>query len=155
MKSIPIILISILIILSFKVYGNEAPNFWISNLKGKRFDSRKTEQPFILSFFYVNCIPCIKEIPKLYEFISSQHPEISLLFIDPIKDDSKKEIKIFSKKLEVPESLFYKDTYGSVSKKFFKNKFAFPTIIGVRKGKQIFRFNGLEEDTLDEIDSSL
>ena len=103
----------------------------------------------------MNCIPCIKEIPQLYEYMSSNHPDIPLLFIDPIKDDSKKKIERFAKKLNVPKSHFYKDNFGSVSKKFFKGKFAFPTIIGVSAKKLLFRFSGIDDETLNKIQSSL
>ena len=136
-------------------FGKEIPKFWIRNLEGKRFDSRKQNQPYVLSFFFVGCVPCIKEIPQLYEFMESNHPEIPLLFIDPIKEDSKKDILKFSKKLNVPESLFYKDNFGSISKKFFKGKFAFPTIIGLSGSKFIFRFNGMDDETLNKIQKSL
>ena len=136
-------------------YGKDVPVFWIRNMEGERFDSRKQHQPFVLSFFFVNCIPCIKEIPQLYEYMSSNHPDIPLLFIDPIKEDSKKDIQRFSQKLGVPESHFYKDNFGSVSKKFFKGQFAFPTIIGVDGKEYLFRFSGIDDETLNKIQNFL
>ena len=132
-------------------FGRDVPTFWIRNLEGKRFDSRKQDQPYVLSFFFVNCVPCIKEIPSLYGMMKSQFPETPLLFIDPLKEDSKKDIVKFSRKLKVPVSYFYRDSFGSVSKKFFEGKFLFPTIIGIRGENYLFKYNGLDEDILDEI----
>tara|TARA_B100000809_G_scaffold175339_1_gene172645 strand:- start:31 stop:501 length:471 start_codon:yes stop_codon:yes gene_type:complete len=132
-------------------FGRDVPSFWIRNLEGKRFDSRQQDQPYVLSFFFVHCVPCIKEIPALYKLMKSEFPETPLLFIDPVKEDSKKDILKFSKKLKVPRSYFYRDNFGSVSKKFFVGKFLFPTIIGIRDGNYLFKYNGLDEDTLDEI----
>ena len=88
-------LLALIVFLTFfgLSYGDNVPKFWIRNIEGERFDSRKQTQPYVMSFFYVNCLPCIKEIPQLYEYMSSNHPDITLLFIDPIKDDSKKDIK--------------------------------------------------------------
>lgn len=129
----------------------EVPTFWLRNLEGKRFDSRKQEQPYVLSFFFVNCVPCIKEIPQLYQMMKAEFPDTPLLFIDPLKEDSKKEIKRFAKRLKVPLSYFYMDRFSSVSKKFFDGKMTFPTIIGVRDGNYLFRHNGLNEQILDEI----
>ena len=153
------ILLNLIICLSFSFLGSafakDAPKFWIRTLEGKRFDTRKQNQPYVISFFFVNCVPCIKEIPQLYEYMFSNHPDIPLLFIDPIKDDSKKKIDRFAKKLNVPKSHFYKDNFGSVSKKFFKGKFAFPTIIGVSGKKLLFRFSGIDDETLNKIQSSL
>jgi hypothetical protein len=83
--------------------------------------------------------------------MSTNHPNVPLLFIDPIKDDSKKDIQRFSEKLNVPSSYFYKDSFGSISKKFYKDKMSFPTIVGIRGNKYLFRFNGIDETILDEI----
>ena len=132
-------------------FGQNVPKFWIRSLEGKRFDSRKEKSPYVISFFFVHCPPCIKEIPLLYKFMSTNHPNVPLLFIDPIKDDSKKDIQRFSEKLNVPSSYFYKDSFGSISKKFFKDKMSFPTIVGKRGNKYLFRFNGIDETILDEI----
>ena len=85
--------------------------------------------------------------------IEETHP--LLLFIDPIKEDSKNDIKKFSRKLNVPLSYFYKDSFGSISKKFFKGKMAFPTIVGIEGKRFIFRYNGIDDETIAEIKSVL
>jgi thiol-disulfide isomerase/thioredoxin len=136
-------------------FGQTPPKFWIRSLEGKRFNSKKETSPYVISFFFVNCVPCIKEIPELYKFMSTNYPNIPLLFIDPIKDDSKKDIQRFSEKLKVPPSYFYKDSLGTISKKFFKGKMSFPTIIGIEGNKYIFRYNGIDDETIDEIKSLL
>ena len=87
--------------------------------------------------------------------MSINYPDVPLLFIDPIKKDSKKDIKKFSKKLNVPLSYFYKDSFGSISKKFFKGKMAFPTIVGIEGKKYIFRYKGIDEETMAEIKTLL
>jgi len=132
-------------------FGQTPPKFWIRSLEGKRFDSRKEKSPYVVSFFFVNCIPCIKEIPELYKFMNLNFPNVPLLFIDPIKEDSKKNIQSFSKKLKVPLSYFYKDSFGSISKKFFKGKMSFPTIVGIKRNEYLFRFKGIDQTQLDEI----
>ena len=137
------------------VIAKPPPKFWIKNLEGKRFNSKKQKSAFVVSFFFVNCVPCIKEIPLLYKFISKDYPDVPLLFIDPIKQDSKKNIKNFAKKLNVPLSYFYKDSFGSISKKFFKKKMAFPTIVGIEGKRYIFRYNGIDEETIAEMKSLL
>ena len=92
----------------------------------------------------------------LHQFMSKNYPSIPLLFIDPIKSDSKKEIKNFSKKLNVPLSFFYKDSFGSISKKFYKKgKMYFPKIVGIKSKKYIFRYNKIDEKTKSEIKTLL
>ena len=153
-----ITIISLLLMFLFPIestFGQNVPKFWIRNLEGKRFDSKKVKSAYVVSFFFVHCPPCIKEIPLLHKFMSTNYPNVPLLFIDPIKDDSKKDIQRFSEKLNVPLSYFYKDSFGSISKKFFKGKMAFPTIIGIRGNEYLFRFNGIDKTKLDKIKSLL
>ena len=109
------------------------------------------DQPYVLSFFFVGCVPCIKEIPALYKLMKSEFPETPLLFIDPVKEDSKRDIVKFSKKLKVPRSYFYRDNFGSVSKKFFAGKIAFPTIIGIRDKEFKFQSNKFDDETASMI----
>ena len=136
-------------------FGQTPPKFWIRSLEGKRFDSRKEKSPYVISFFFVHCVPCIKEIPELYKFMSTNYPNVPLLFINPIKDDSKKDIQRFSEKLNVPSSYFYKDSFGTISKKFFKGTMSFPTIMGISGNEYLFRFNGIDKTKLDKIKSLL
>ena len=149
-----ITIIFLLLVFMFPIestFGQNVPKFWIRSLEGKRFDSKKVKSPFVLSFFFVHCPPCIKEIPLLHKFMSTNYPNVPLLFIDPIKEDSKKDIQKFSKKLKVPKSFFYKDSFGSISKKFFKGKMSFPTIVGIKGNEYLFRFKGIDQTQLDEI----
>ena len=156
MRKITVILFLIVFLSPIEsTFGQTPPKFRIRSLEGKRFDSRKEKSPYVISFFFVHCVPCIKEIPVLHKFMSTNYPDVPLLFIDPIKKDSKNDIKKFSKQLEVPLSYFYKDSFGSISKKFFKGKMAFPTIIGIRKNEYIFRLNGIDESQLEKIRSLL
>ena len=135
--------------------AKKIPNFFISNLDGDRFDSRKHQGAYILSFFYVNCIPCIKEIPQLYNLIKKEFPQTKLLFINPVNEDSGRDIRRFAKKLQVPLKYFYRDRFGSVSKKFFDRKYAFPTIIGVSNRMLLFRHSGLEKEIEKDIREKL
>ena len=130
-----------------------APQFWIRNLEGQRFDSRKVgDEPIVVSFFFVHCVPCLKEIPELHAFISEQLPEVHLLFIDPIKEDSKQDMIGFAERLGVPQKFFYKDSLGIVSRKFFTGvQQAFSTIVGLKGRQELFRLSGLPEGALDQI----
>ena len=153
-----ITIIFLLLVFMFPIestFGQTPPKFWIRSLEGKRFDSRKEKSQYVISFFFVHCPPCIKEIPLLHKFMSTNFPHVPLLFIDPIKEDSKKDIQKFSEKLKVPKSFFYKDSFGSISKKFFKGTMSFPTIVGIRGNEYLFRFKGIDQTQLDEIKSLL
>ena len=157
MKLISYLLLILLFLIPIdSIYAETPPEFWIKNMEGKRFRSSKQNSPYVISFFFVNCLPCIKEIPMLHQFMSTNYPSIPVLFIDPIKSDSKKDIKKFSKTLKVPLSLFYKDSFGSISKKFFKKgEMYFPTIVGIKGKKYLFRYSKIDKKILNEMESLL
>ena len=157
MKLISYLLLILLFLIPIdSIYAEPPPEFWIKNIEGKRFRSSKQNSPYVISFFFVNCLPCIKEIPMLHQFMSTNYPSIPVLFIDPIKSDSKKDIKKFSKTLKVPLSLFYKDSFGSISKKFFnKGEMYFPTIVGIKGNKYLFRYSKIDNKILNEMESLL
>jgi len=157
MKLISYFLLILLFLIPIdSIYAETPPEFWIKNIEGKRFRSSKQNSPYVISFFFVNCLPCIKEIPMLHQFMSTNYPSIPVLFIDPIKSDSKKDIKKFSKTLKVPLSNFYKDSFGSISKKFFKKgKMYFPTIVGIKGNKYLFRYSKIDKKILNEMESLL
>ena len=139
------------------VQAEEVRRFFIKNLDNKRFDTRDQKgSPFVMSFFFTTCIPCYREIPKLYAFMSKEFPDVSLLFVDPLEIDSKADIRKFAIKLNVPSELFYKDSMGIVSKRFFSGgQYVFPTIIGLRDLNYLFRYSGIDAKILAEIQSKL
>ena len=152
MRKITVILFLIVFLSPIEsTFGQTPPKFWIRSLEGKRFNSNKEKSPYVLSFLFVNCLPCIKEIQLLHKFMTTNYQNVHLLFIDPIKEDSKKDIQRFSEKLKVPSSYFYKDSFGTISKKFFKGTMSFPTIVGIKENEYLFRFNGIDETILEKI----
>jgi hypothetical protein len=88
--------------------------------------------------------------------MSKEFPDVSLLFVDPLEIDSKADIRKFAKKLIVPSELFYKDSMGIVSKRFFKGgQYVFPTIVGLRELNYLFRYSGIDVKILAEIKNKL
>ena len=129
--------------------------FRLRSISGKRFDSRKHPGPIVISFFFVDCLPCIKEVPQLHALIGEQYPQAALLFVDPIADDNKADIEDFADRLEVPPGFFYRDPLGRFAKRYFKGKFIFPTIVGFRDGKYLFRVRDLSPESLEKIRQGL
>ena len=134
--------------------AEKAPKFWISNLNGKQFKSKKQKQPTVISFFFVDCVPCKREIPQLHELFTTEYPKINLLFMDPLAEDSSENIKTFAKSLNVPTKYFYHDALGNIAKKF-KIKNVFPTIVGVKDRQIVFRLNDLSDESLQRIKKHL
>ena len=94
-----IVILFLLVFLSpiESTFGQTPSKFWIRSLEGKRFDSRKEKSPYVISFFFVNCIPCIKEIPELYKFMNTNYPNVPLLLLIPSRKIQRKIFKDFLK----------------------------------------------------------
>ena len=135
--------------------GARSLHFWISNLEGKRFDSRKQKAPFVISFFFVDCVPCLIEVPQLYKMMSEEYPGAALLYVDPVGDDSVEYFQEFADRLRVPYAKFYLDPLSSMAKKFFKGRMVFPTIVGFNRGKEVYRVHDLSPASLQKIEQSL
>ncbi len=149
-----LILSILLILLNHKVLAAKpAPKFWISNLEGTRYHSKKNARNQIISFFYVDCVPCRKEISDLYLTVTQKLRDVDLLFIDPRKEDSIGRIKWLAQKLNVPEKYFYHDALSSLADKFFppQKSRVFPTIILIQNHRIIatwHEFSGARKQEL-------
>ena len=154
-KQISFLPFFLILIFSGAANAEPAPEFFISSLANQRFESKKVKGPYVVSFFFVDCLPCRKEIPQLYKMMTQDYPKVSLLFIDPIKEDSVKKIKRFARKLKVPKEYFYKDSFGAVGNKFSMDKRGYPTIFGINGSKYLFVVNDLEIDSINKIKEML
>ncbi len=128
--------------------AEKAPRFWISNLENKRFISKRHKGGIIISFFFVDCIPCKKEVPRLYKLVTDEKPDVKLMFIDSEKNDTKARIREFATRKQVPLSYFYHDSMGRLAKKFFGKKMKYPAIVGIKNGEiqfKLFKLGQAEE----------
>ena len=61
----------------------EIRSFWIENLEGKEFNSRKAlGEPIVISFFFTRCPPCRKEMPELFSYMKKENRLHQLMFVD-------------------------------------------------------------------------
>ena len=125
------------------------PSFWLSNLEQDRFDSRIQVEPYLVSFFFVGCVPCLEEIPTLYRLREQHFPNTPLLFISPLREDTPERIRRFADQLQVPHSFFYADRFGQVARKFFpgQQQLRFPTLFLLDSQRVRLRSYVLDEAT--------
>ena len=116
-----ITIIFLLLVFMFPIestFGQNVPKFWIRSLEGKRFNSNKEKSPYVLSFFFVNCVPCIKEIPELYKFMSTNYPNLPLLFIDrtPFPDTTPRGVQsgVISRCFQTKRDILRASVFGLV-----------------------------------------
>jgi len=129
------------------------PSFWLSNLERERFDSRTQVEPYLVSFFFVGCVPCLEEIPTLYRLREQHFPNTPLLFISPLREDTPERIGRFADQLQVPHSFFYADRFGQVARKFFpgQQQFRFPTLFLLDSQRVRLRSYVLDEATQSKL----
>ena len=129
------------------------PSFWLSNLERERFDSRTQVESYLVSFFFVGCVPCLEEIPTLYRLREQHFPNTPLLFISPLREDTPERIGRFADQLQVPHSFFYADRFGQVARKFFpgQQQLRFPTLFLLDSQRVRLRSYVLDEATQSKL----
>ena len=107
--------------------GDEAPTFFVRDLKEKNFflsDTLKLEKPTVLSFFATWCIPCRAEMPEL-DTLSQSYKDINFYLVNvsgltqgkaKMKEDPKL-VKMMVDKLGVSLQVLM-DKYGKVAEKY-------------------------------------
>ncbi len=155
-QTLPLFILAFLFLSSSVVANTSiAPEFWLSNVERVRFDSRQQTGPYVISFFFIGCVPCVKEIPALHDWMNQNSPDTDLLFISPIKQDSKKDIERYAASLQVPTKYFYSDPFGNVLRKFFPEQAQgiFPTLVGVKNNQVHFVRHTLDKETFQYLKS--
>ncbi len=130
--------------------GDTAPVVVLNGTEGElinTYDYRNTK-PLILSFFYVPCPPCEKEIPEIQR-IQNDNPGLKVILIADRNSDAAKS-REFMKKISdqsgVPISLqIGLDCYGDTTK-LFRVKQHPTTVLIDKKGKVVLRVEGYSEE---------
>ena len=109
----------------------EIRSFWIENIEGKEFNSRKAlGEPIVISFFFTRCPPCRKEMPELFSYMKKENRLHQLMFVDSYvkikgidvhdEPDTERGIKKFIEELKISPANVYFDEFGSLLKEFIK-----------------------------------
>lgn len=130
--------------------GEQAPVVTLFGVSGEFINTYeyKNSMPLILSFFYVPCPPCEKEIPEIQR-IQNDNPGIKVILIADRNSDAAKS-REFMKKISdqsgVPISLQVGlDCYGDTTK-LFRVKQHPTTVLIDKKGKVVLRVEGYSEE---------
>lgn len=94
----------------------DAPNFSAKDLNGKKIDLEKLKGKIVvLNFWYLGCVPCLTEIPRLNKLVEV-YKDKDVVFI-AFTEDTAKKLKPFLKKHPfeyriIPDSLKLIGQYG-------------------------------------------
>ncbi|MFC2060935.1 redoxin domain-containing protein [Elusimicrobiota bacterium] len=133
--------------------GQEVPGFKLEKIGGGAVslsDLKRGGSVVVLSFFDVNCKPCIKEIPQLNslfnKYISASNVKLRMVALDDNKDKVKEFIKKYNVKVPVlcdPGGWKAGSNYGVVS----GGRAEIPQIFVIGKGGKLRKhLKGYHED---------
>ncbi len=116
MKSITILLLGLLLATSPLIAQESAASFSVRDLEGERFKLEELRgKTVVLNFWFVQCKPCVQEMPELNELVQ-EHQDEDVVFL-ALALNGKPEIKQFLKKKDfnyhiVPDARAVAEDYG-------------------------------------------
>jgi thiol-disulfide isomerase/thioredoxin len=126
-----------------KLYQKPLPNFNVTTLDGENYTADKLKGNIVaLKCWFINCSPCVKEMPELNELVLQHKNNANIKFIS-LALDEKEELNDFLK----TTSFLYK-TVGGAENYITQtlNVQAFPTHILINKeGNVVLVTNAIEE----------
>jgi len=81
-----------------KMIGSQFPDFNFTDLNGNNYNNKNTKEKIIvLKCWFIQCPPCIDEMPALNELIKQYENRKDIIFLS-VSLDSKNQLKTFLKK---------------------------------------------------------
>lgn len=132
--------------------GEAAPEFTLTDLEGNTYSNESLAGKIaVLNFWFVNCKPCVIEIPELNEVVHTYESHEDVVFI-AVALDSPEKIHTFLEKHPfeyniIPDGMKTSSSFGVSS---------YPThiIIG-RDGKTAYRTSGLGPTTVKDLNAKI
>jgi peroxiredoxin len=129
--------------------GKPAKDFSIKDMAGKEYSLKNLkDKVVVMNFWFVECMPCRKEIPELNELVKT-YQDKGVVFLG-IADSDKKKIEKFIQKTEFKYNLIPKETANSIIENYNVNSFPTHTIID-KNGNVRFNEAGLSGNTIESL----
>ncbi len=77
--------------------GSKSPNLFGRTLDGKLFRLSDKKGPVVINFFWVECKPCVKEMPELAS-LGLKHPKIEMISVH-VEDEERSTVQDFINRL--------------------------------------------------------
>jgi thiol-disulfide isomerase/thioredoxin len=79
----------------FKMQGRELPDYHFTDLKGNIYTKSNTNgKILVIKCWFINCKPCVAEMPALNKLVNSYRKRTDILFVSVALDD-RKELEQF------------------------------------------------------------
>jgi len=134
--------------------GDMAPNIILRDTSQNLVFIKKylKKKPVLVSFFFVGCKPCEREIKELERIKKSHGSKIEMFLISTDKEGAE-AVRPYIKKQGITMRVLT-DEYNDIAGKFKITKYPTIVIIG-RDKKIIFRSSGNPEENISRIESML
>ena len=128
--------------------GTSAPGFSVTDINGNEYALKNLKgKVVVLNFWFVNCPPCIREIPELNELVE-KYKEKDVAFLAFARDSKSKVNKFLAQ-----TNFDYKIIANSGRMTRMFNTHGFPTnIIIDQKGKIVFHEAAYSEERVAQMD---
>ena len=84
----------------FKMEGKNIPDFSFADLQGNELTKNNTKgKTLVLKCWFINCVPCVKEMPDLNKIVAEYKDNSNILFVSLALDNAEK-LKAFMNKTE-------------------------------------------------------
>jgi peroxiredoxin len=136
-----------------EMVGKLAKPFTVKDMLGKTYSLKNLKgKTVVLNFWFVECVPCIAEIPELNNLVK-KYKDKNVVFL-AISNSDKAKITKFQKKHNFKYILAPKDAKTTVLDDYNIN--AFPTHIVIDKNSNVtFYAEGLDATTLATLTATL
>lgn len=146
MKFITLLLSLVCFQVSALEIGSDTPNLFGRTLDGKLFRLSEKTGPVVINFFWVECKPCVKEMPELAH-LGSKYPKIDVISVH-VEDEERSTVQDFVNRLPAhPKTIV---TASPAVKGAFDIR-ALPHTVIVNKGKVELVVEGYTEKSFSRI----
>jgi peroxiredoxin len=126
--------------LSIFEIGNKIPEFKMTDIKGKKWSSKDLKDKIaVLNFWFVECPPCIAEMPSLNKLVEKYKSNDNVVFLSIADSDKAKIEKFLSKR-----DFNYTHVAREQARKYLFDwdMKMYPQNVVINKGKVSFSFSG-------------
>lgn len=136
----------------YSMKGKEIPAFHFTTINGQSYTNANTKGKIILfKYWFINCLPCIQEMPALNQLVEKYKDRNDILFIS-LAIDGKKALKDFLSKTKFD----YETVSGQKSYMTDKlNVSTYPTHFLIDKGGKLVRALYNDKEVAEAIEKEI
>lgn len=135
-----------------KLVGKDAFEFTVTDIDGTTYTlSELKGKTIVLNFWFIECKPCVIEIPELNELVEKYKDNKDIIFLG-LATNKKAQLKVFLKKQAFDYNIVAETR--KVAKAYGVSSYPTHIVIG-KKGKITFVTTGLSPSTVHNLENAI